>query len=189
MGCHPLLQGIFPTQGSNPGLPFCRHSSRFFKTEPPGKHPQQISVIYITERIILRFFPSLYEQRAGNYLSRRTEPENLRLTPDSASSTLSETLSSLTPAALHVKWTWKKLFHEVGAPGSDIVEVNTLMVIGYYSTQVLKDLKTKLWNDKKKSAVWPTSWNWFQAHHWFHIWGQQETSSPSPFSASTMCHG
>ena len=23
-GCHPLLQGIFPTQGSNPGLPHCR---------------------------------------------------------------------------------------------------------------------------------------------------------------------
>ena len=24
MGCHPLLQGIFPTQGSNPGLPHRR---------------------------------------------------------------------------------------------------------------------------------------------------------------------
>ena len=24
MGCHDLLQGIFPTQGSNPGLPHCR---------------------------------------------------------------------------------------------------------------------------------------------------------------------
>ena len=23
-GCHSLLQGIFPTQGSNPGLPRCR---------------------------------------------------------------------------------------------------------------------------------------------------------------------
>ena len=27
VGCHALLQGIFPTQGSNPGLPHC---SRFF---------------------------------------------------------------------------------------------------------------------------------------------------------------
>ena len=27
VGCHALLQGIFPTQGSNPGLPHCR---RFF---------------------------------------------------------------------------------------------------------------------------------------------------------------
>ena len=24
MGCHDLFQGIFPTQGSNPGLPHCR---------------------------------------------------------------------------------------------------------------------------------------------------------------------
>ena len=24
MGCHALLQGIFPTQGLNPGLPHCR---------------------------------------------------------------------------------------------------------------------------------------------------------------------
>ena len=23
VGCHALLQGIFPTQGSNPGLPHC----------------------------------------------------------------------------------------------------------------------------------------------------------------------
>ena len=25
-GCHFLLQGIFPTQGSNPGLPYCRQT-------------------------------------------------------------------------------------------------------------------------------------------------------------------
>ena len=30
VGCHTLLQGIFPTQGSNPGFPHCRR-------EPPGK--------------------------------------------------------------------------------------------------------------------------------------------------------
>ena len=24
LGCHALLQGIFPTQGSNPSLPYCR---------------------------------------------------------------------------------------------------------------------------------------------------------------------
>ena len=24
VGCHAILQGIFPTQGSNPGLPHCR---------------------------------------------------------------------------------------------------------------------------------------------------------------------
>ena len=35
VGCHSLLQGIFPTQGSNPGLQHCRQNS--LPTEPPGK--------------------------------------------------------------------------------------------------------------------------------------------------------
>ena len=26
VGCHFLLQGIFPTQGQNPGLPHCRQT-------------------------------------------------------------------------------------------------------------------------------------------------------------------
>ena len=34
VGCHFLFQGIFPTQGLNPGLLHCR---RFFTAEPPGK--------------------------------------------------------------------------------------------------------------------------------------------------------
>ena len=34
VGCHFLLQGIFPTQGSNPSL---LHCSEFFTTQPPGK--------------------------------------------------------------------------------------------------------------------------------------------------------
>ena len=34
VGCHALLQGIFPTQGSNPGLPHCR---RILLAESPGK--------------------------------------------------------------------------------------------------------------------------------------------------------
>ena len=35
VGCHFLLQGIFPTQGSNPGLPHCRQT--LYSLEPPGK--------------------------------------------------------------------------------------------------------------------------------------------------------
>ena len=48
VGSHSLLQGIFPTQGSNPGLPYCREIvchpslggrwclvSKFFAREPP----------------------------------------------------------------------------------------------------------------------------------------------------------
>ena len=36
VGCHFLLQGIFPIQGSNPGLPHCRQP--LLPSEPPGKH-------------------------------------------------------------------------------------------------------------------------------------------------------
>ena len=34
VGSHSLLQGLFPTQGSNLGLQHCRHS---LMSEPPGK--------------------------------------------------------------------------------------------------------------------------------------------------------
>ena len=35
VGCHALFQGIFPTQGSNLGLPTLQADSSSF--EPPGK--------------------------------------------------------------------------------------------------------------------------------------------------------
>ena len=35
VGFHALLQGIFPTQGSNPGLPHCRQI--LLSSKPPGK--------------------------------------------------------------------------------------------------------------------------------------------------------
>ena len=35
LGCHALLQGIFPTQGSNPDLLHCRHI--LLPSEPPRK--------------------------------------------------------------------------------------------------------------------------------------------------------
>ena len=37
VGCHFLFQGIFPTQGSNQGLPHCR---QMLYPKPPGKHVQ-----------------------------------------------------------------------------------------------------------------------------------------------------
>ena len=40
MGCYALLQGIFPTQGSNPGLPRCRWIL-YHLSHPPGKPEQQ----------------------------------------------------------------------------------------------------------------------------------------------------
>ena len=37
VGCHVLLQGIFPTQGLNPCLTSPELAGRFFTTEPSGK--------------------------------------------------------------------------------------------------------------------------------------------------------
>ena len=39
VGCHFLLQGIFLTQGLNPGLPHCRQM--LYRLEPPGKSYMQ----------------------------------------------------------------------------------------------------------------------------------------------------
>ena len=51
VGCHFCLQGIFPTQGSNPGLPHCRqtlyplsHQGTPTLPEPPEKHNFRCSV-------------------------------------------------------------------------------------------------------------------------------------------------
>ena len=37
VGCHALLQGIFPTQGSNPGLPHCRRILYLLSYQRPVK--------------------------------------------------------------------------------------------------------------------------------------------------------
>ena len=42
VGSHALLQGIFPIQGSNPGLPHCRQI--LFLSEPWGKPFQQVAL-------------------------------------------------------------------------------------------------------------------------------------------------
>ena len=46
-----LLQGIFPTQGSNPGLPHCRQI--FLPSEPPGKPKQKIGAIISPGEVVL----------------------------------------------------------------------------------------------------------------------------------------
>ena len=42
VGCHFFLQGIFKTQGLNPGLPHCRHA---LPSKPPGKSLNMYKVI------------------------------------------------------------------------------------------------------------------------------------------------
>ena len=53
MGCHALLQGIFPTQGSNPCVSCI--ADRFFTAEPPEKHniPLHISKSVLRVRLTL----------------------------------------------------------------------------------------------------------------------------------------
>ena len=47
VGCHALLQGIFPTQGSNPGFPHCRRI--LYHIEPPGKPHSAHRVMHVTK--------------------------------------------------------------------------------------------------------------------------------------------
>ena len=62
--CHALLQGIFPTQGSNPHLLSPALAGRFFTTEPPGKP----ICIYIYNWITLLYTPKLTQHCKSNQL-------------------------------------------------------------------------------------------------------------------------
>ena len=53
VGCHFLLQGIFLTQGSNPGLPHCRQT--LIISAPPGKPLWELNVIVFPEWFMLTF--------------------------------------------------------------------------------------------------------------------------------------
>ena len=46
MGCHSLLQGIFPTQGSNPHLLYFLHwQADALPTVPPGNPTEEILLL------------------------------------------------------------------------------------------------------------------------------------------------
>ena len=63
MGCHFLLQGIFPTQGLNQGLPHCKQT--LLLSEPPGK-----ILAHIENRLILCFSARVFQGVAWFYFSR-----------------------------------------------------------------------------------------------------------------------
>ena len=52
VGCHDLLQGIFPIQGSNPNLLQLLNAGRFFTAEPPGK-PNPTPSDHLVRRVSL----------------------------------------------------------------------------------------------------------------------------------------
>ena len=57
-GCHSLLQGIFLTQGLNPGLLHCRRDS--LPSDPPGKPDSNTCIaLFIQELIHSPFYPCL----------------------------------------------------------------------------------------------------------------------------------
>ena len=62
MGCHFLLQGIFLTQGSNPGLPHCRQmlyhlshqGDEEIQKKSHGKYKREIHRVRLMERVEMR---------------------------------------------------------------------------------------------------------------------------------------
>ena len=63
MGCHALLQEIFPNQGSNPGLPHCRQI--FLPSEPPGKPFKNHYTVYQNESLSGPLLGSITEKFSG----------------------------------------------------------------------------------------------------------------------------
>ena len=66
VGCHAFLQGIFPTQGSNPGLPQCRILYRLSHQGSPW--PDKFLVVNC----------STPGGRAGNKFCSRTKPDAIQ---------------------------------------------------------------------------------------------------------------
>ena len=63
VGSHALLQWIFPTQGSNPGLPHCRQI--FLPSEPPGKPFKNHYTVYQNESLSGPLLGSITEKFSG----------------------------------------------------------------------------------------------------------------------------
>ena len=51
MGCHCLLQEIFPTQGSNPGLPHCRQTLYHLSHKVVDSHMLSSSVQFAVGKV------------------------------------------------------------------------------------------------------------------------------------------
>ena len=47
VGCHFLFQGIFPTQGTNPGLPHCRKMLYHLSHQGTSRHPKHLLISWL----------------------------------------------------------------------------------------------------------------------------------------------
>jgi len=58
VGCHALLQGIFPTQGSNPGFLHCRWI--LYHLRKPKRHKNLIQFINLKPSFNPEFLKNIY---------------------------------------------------------------------------------------------------------------------------------
>ena len=67
VGSHSLLQGIFPTQGSNPGLPHCR---RFFTswTTREAQECSDYTQLHSSNTLVLKFLQARLQQYVNQEL-------------------------------------------------------------------------------------------------------------------------
>ena len=78
VGCHALLQGIFPTQESNPVLPHCRQILHCLSHQPSSGVPISTSQFRTLSRAVFKFpkIPALL-------MAMRPLPQNTRGSPRS----------------------------------------------------------------------------------------------------------
>ena len=95
MGCHALLQGIFPTQGSNPGLRHCRQS-----LGPPSHQGRELFIkIWLKCRFLQEAPPLAPETSSGPLASSVVWP-SWHLSPRYLHSVLRHLVKSLFPTGL-----------------------------------------------------------------------------------------
>ena len=72
VGCHALLQGIFPIQGSNPGLPHCRRI--LYRQSQQGNPLRNYYLLLVFAFLRLTSTGHCKEQALLKYLPYKTTP-------------------------------------------------------------------------------------------------------------------
>ena len=61
VGCHALLQGIFPTQVLNPGLPHCRWILYHLSYQgSPSKHQMRCLPLKLKQKLVIKINPFIH---------------------------------------------------------------------------------------------------------------------------------
>ena len=75
--CHSLLQGIFPTQGSNPGLPHC--GQMLYHLSHQGYHHSNVSDLPLPVKPIQLYLKSLGLKKADAVLTSWLDLTNIHI--------------------------------------------------------------------------------------------------------------